>query len=302
MRVSCAEHPLKPPAYRCDGCERLLCEECVQTGHRLLFCRHCGERALPLEGDTPANTRDVAQHLMRTAPYSLREAFGYPLRGLGGYVFWGTFALLGSFMVLEVAAPFVSLLVLAPRLLIALLTPSFLIAIVRSTAEGNNELPDWPDWFDGERSRELLSAIAIGGYLVLPAMGLVSIAGCGVDDLLGGNLGCWVLIALGLALGLLIWVPAFAAIAAFGAGLLSVRLDLHARALQATFPETVRVAAITLGLALAGEALGLVLSAVPLLGSLANLWIGLYALMVGTHLIGLLLRKHEADLEPIYCH
>ena len=34
--------------HRCDGCERLLCAECIEVGHRLLTCRHCGELAVPL--------------------------------------------------------------------------------------------------------------------------------------------------------------------------------------------------------------------------------------------------------------
>jgi DNA-directed RNA polymerase subunit RPC12/RpoP len=47
---SCATHPAAAAVYRCDGCGRLLCPDCVQEGHRLLFCRHCRERALPLVG------------------------------------------------------------------------------------------------------------------------------------------------------------------------------------------------------------------------------------------------------------
>jgi hypothetical protein len=299
---TCSSHPGVTAEFQCDGCERLLCEDCIDAGHRLLFCRHCGERALPVTEDTPADTRELSRQRARSVPYSLQDALRYPFRGVGGNVFWGTFALLALFVVIESVVVFGFMLLLIPRLLIALLVPGFLFAIARSTARGDDELPEWPDLFDGERLREFLSALVLGVYSVLPSVVLILVAGCGPIELLEGDPGCWSLLAVGLALGFLLWVPAFAGVAAFGAGPACLRLDLHLRVLVATWPETVRVAGLTLGLALAGELLSFALSAVPVLGSLAGLWLELYALMVGTHLIGLLLRKHEQDLEPIYCH
>ena len=46
MDTECAAHPERAAVYECDGCGKLLCEECIEEGHRLLCCRHCGERAL----------------------------------------------------------------------------------------------------------------------------------------------------------------------------------------------------------------------------------------------------------------
>lgn len=31
---TCAAHPVAAAAFRCDGCERRLCEACVEHGHR----------------------------------------------------------------------------------------------------------------------------------------------------------------------------------------------------------------------------------------------------------------------------
>ena len=44
MNDTCAAHPERAAVYECDGCKKLLCEECMEEGHRLLFCRHCALR------------------------------------------------------------------------------------------------------------------------------------------------------------------------------------------------------------------------------------------------------------------
>lgn len=301
-RVECSSHAGSLAAYHCDGCGRLLCEECIEIGHRLFFCHYCGERALPLAEEDARDAVELSRQRSERKPSSIRDALAYPFRGLGGYVFWGTFAVLGAFLVIESVAPLGFLVLLVPRVLVAVLLPGLLFAIVRSTARGEEELPDWPDWFDGERLREFVSALVVSLFTLLPAILLLTVAGCGAVALLSGGVLCWLLLAVGLGIGLLIWIPAFAAVAAFGPGLLSLRLDLHVRAFFATRVETVRVGLLMLGLGLAGEIVALVLSPVPLVGAFAALGIDLYALFVGTHLIGLLLRRHERVLEPIYCY
>ena len=79
----CATHPTRAATFYCDGCGRRLCDECIESGHRLLFCRHCRERALPLAADgaaTPAErggdlaTRAVERVTMKTALDDLPEA------------------------------------------------------------------------------------------------------------------------------------------------------------------------------------------------------------------------------------
>jgi len=299
---TCSLHPSTTAEYRCDGCELLLCEDCIEVGHRLLFCAHCGERALPLVEQEAVNAIELSRQRAERTPYSFRDVLAYPFRGLGGYVFWGIFAVLTLFMAVEGMIPGGALALLVPRTLIAVLMPGLLFSIVRSTARGDAELPDWPDWFDGERLREFLSAAALGLFTLLPAVTLLLLAGCGFEELIYGRFTCWLLIFVGLTIGFLVWIPAFAAVAAFGAGLLVLRLDLHVRAFFATHRESVRVALLTIGLALTGEIVALLLAPVPLVGRLAALGIALYAMFVGTHLIGLLLRKHERDLEPIYCY
>src|SRR3972149_4017283 len=85
----CGNHVSNEAAFRCDGCGRLLCAECVTEGHRLLFCKLCGERALPLEAEAPATVPERQRAAKIEAPYSLADALRYPFRGLGLYVYLG---------------------------------------------------------------------------------------------------------------------------------------------------------------------------------------------------------------------
>lgn len=45
----CAEHTEALASFRCDGCLRYLCYDCVDESQRLKRCRHCGEQAHFLE-------------------------------------------------------------------------------------------------------------------------------------------------------------------------------------------------------------------------------------------------------------
>ncbi len=46
---SCARHDQVAAAYRCCECGKYLCEDCIEIGSHLLFCRLCGERAIELD-------------------------------------------------------------------------------------------------------------------------------------------------------------------------------------------------------------------------------------------------------------
>ena len=58
------------------------------------------------------------------------------------------------------------------------------------------------------------------------------------------GLRCWLSMFIGLGLGFLLWIPAFAAMAIYGSVWLSLRLDLHVRAFTMTAGETVKVGSI----------------------------------------------------------
>lgn len=279
----------------------MLCEECIEVGHRLLFCKHCGERALPLEEQGPENASELARELRRREPYNLRDALTYPLRGSGGYVFWATLASVAVLVLLYVLLPGLLGVIAAIPLLLLLvyLAPGYSFAIVRATAEGENELPDWPEWNDADRATELGAFLVLMLMTMLPAVGLVALAGCDVGYVAAAP-RCVLLAGLGLMMGLFVLVPALGATASFGNSWLAVRWDLHLRAFLETWRDSARVGLMLTGLYLVGAALGRVLSVLPLVGGLVQLAIHVYAWFLGMHLIGLLVRRHEDTLEAIY--
>src|ERR1700752_4963331 len=88
--ADCAAHPQSVARFQCDGCHQLLCDACIEESHRLLLCRLCGERALPLAADAPATTaegRVPARTAGAEGPYGIGQALLYPFRGSGTWLF-----------------------------------------------------------------------------------------------------------------------------------------------------------------------------------------------------------------------
>jgi len=65
---TCATHAQSRALYQCDGCGKLLCDACIEESHRLLLCRLCGERALPLAPRLPPPSRSAASRPGRSPP------------------------------------------------------------------------------------------------------------------------------------------------------------------------------------------------------------------------------------------
>lgn len=302
MTPTCVTHPDRLAAYECDGCGKHLCEECIEEGHRLLFCRLCGERALPLAAGAPATTTELARDRKINAEYSMTDALLYPFRGLGLYVYAGYVLLLVVFDLIG-WLPGIGCLVGLFQLLITLILPGFLFKIVRDSAHGEVELPDWPDWTDtGERLGEWFAFLLIMVMSVLPLWGFLWLNGCGLGELVRGEWGvsCLMAVALGVVIGVALWVPAIGAVGTWGSAWLAPRADLHVKALIATWGDAWVTIALLAGLWWVSVVLRVLLSFVPVLGSVSQIAIGVYTLLVGAHLIGLVFRRSHKILEAIY--
>lgn len=300
---ACRAHPASPAAFLCDGCGAPLCAACVEEGHRLIFCRLCGERALPLVAAAPATTPDLARERRLEAPYPLAEALRYPFRGLGLFL---TVTYVALMTVLDLAASASRLLVLAtlmPRLLVMLLLPAMLFAIVRTTAAGEIELPDWPEFVHPvERLREWFWALGVAFGSLLPLTALLSLSRCSPLALLTGQagVGCLLILLTGMAAGAPLALFGLGAVGTYESGWLSWRIDLHLRALAETGAEGLRTVALVTAVGLAGEILSYLLRGLPLFGALLSHALGAYALFTGSHLVGLLFRRRRAALAAIY--
>ncbi len=299
---TCATHPDTAAHFQCDGCGALLCDACIEESHRLLLCRRCGERALPLAVDAPATTperQQAARVETARAPYGLAQALLYPFRGSGLYLFLAALATAGVMGFIRRYGFSCFAIVLWLGWLSLLVGIQFKIVV--STARGENELPDWPEYFSfGERLVEILTflAIALLNYGPLVAyLGLAAALG-----LLGAGAGP----ALWVGAAAALWVGTALAVMAWGGAALhwhhsALRVDQHLRALVATGGDglvTVNLTFFLCGLTVVTRVL--LGARLPLLGALLGGAVAIYWTFVAPHLVGMLFRRHPATLDAIY--
>lgn len=300
---TCSTHTARPATHRCDGCQRLLCDACVQPSHRLFLCGVCGEMAIPLAPGAPRSTTEARRVGVRAATYSLGEAFLYPFRGTGAGVFWVYFVLLVIFDVLPAIIPGFGCAVWLPSLVVGLLVPRLLFTIVRTTADGENELPDWPEFDFWERLADAFWMAVILVVVALPGIVILELSGCDMLTLVGVGDGrsCWPPLILAFFVGMALWIPTLGAYSVFESFWLIPRIDLHVRAHLTAIVEGLVITGLLAGLFLVGWALRFAFSfAVPYVGLVLAVFIGIYTAFTGAHLVGVFFRRHFAELERIY--
>lgn len=298
----CAQHPGVAATYQCDGCQRLLCEQCVDESHRLILCRICGERALPLAATQPANTTQLAYKRRHQTAYSMVDAFAYPLRGNSAWLFWVYVALTTLLAVLAwvpglgLAAGLFSLALLG-------LLAAMVLRIIFQTSEGNNELPSWPDFDLFALLRDIFKLIAATVVGLAPIFLLLELFGPGFLRFFlgeGGALG-WLLFVVGLATGAVLGLVALGSVALYDQVLGAFRIDLHLAAIRVMGTDLIKTVGFVVALTVAVQILKLiVLLGVPLVGGILQAAIGTYGLFTTAHLIGLLYRRHEEEVNAIY--
>lgn len=298
----CAAHPGTTARFECDGCRRLLCDQCIDESHRLLLCRLCGERALPLAADAPATTqerRDRQRPDHAQGPYGLGQALLYPFRGSGLLLFIAALVTGGFVGFLRRFGfgcfPFILWLGWMSLLV------GIQFKIVASTARWENELPDWPEYFSvGERIVELLTWLVIALLNYGPAVGYFAVFG--MDGLLTSEPS--VMFWLGAAAAL--WVGTALSVMALGAAAVhwrhsALRVDQHLRALFATGGDGLKTINLTFVLLGAFVVVRGVLGAqIPLIGTALAGILGLYWMFLAPHLVGLLFRTRRDQLHQIY--
>ncbi len=295
MPTSCAAHPERTAAYRCEACHRALCEACVETSHRLWICRHCRERALPLAADAPAapNLRPDPVRAA-AAPLSLARLLRPGRRGAATILGWAALLAFGAALV----PPFGWFAPVAA----ALLLPGYLIETVRAARDGEPDLPPWPDLTDVARwgSDWSLGVVALLGA-TLPWLLLRRLAGCDVESfLIADGSPCVAAAAGGAGLGLTVLAGALGVAALWGSGWLTIRLDLHLEAIAATGGATLLaglVCGVPAGLV---AALAAAPGGAPPGSGLARNVLGLWALFATARAAGWLFGRHAERLEALY--
>lgn len=304
-------HPGQSAVYRCDGCGEHLCAECGESSHRLVFCRLCGERALPLEpssvevGRTGTHVDRRRDAIARSATgYGWSKALHYVFRGAGAQVYLGYVLTLSALDLLSAAVPMVGgLVTLVPSAAVMLLLPKFLFSVANHTAQGKDELPGWPDFDAWELLRAALLFLWVVALCLLPAWLLLRVADCAPGAILlgGAPLGaCLAVLAVGLLVAVALWVPAFGAVSLFDTFVAALRLDLHARALAVAPAEILLTVPLLTGLLILHFVLPTLLGFLPVVGSILGHVVVGYALFTGAHLVGLYFRRHWRELEELY--
>jgi hypothetical protein len=299
--VTCASHPGTPARFQCDGCGKALCDACIEESHRLLLCKLCGERALPLSADAPATTneRRGGARPIGQGRYGIGKALLYPFRGSGLFLFIAAVATAGVMAFIRDYGFSCFAIVLWLGWLSLLIGIQF--KIIASTARWENELPDWPEYFSfGERVVEILTfvVIALLNYGPLAAF-LVAFGGRGLLTSTP-SLGFWLGAAAALWLGTALSVMAWGA-AAIHWRRSALRVDQHVRALVATGGEglkTVNLTFVLVGVVVLVKAL--MGEKIPLLGAVLGGILGIYWTFVAPHLVGLLFRRQASTLHAIY--
>ena len=296
--ATCAVHSDAPAAYRCEGCEKTLCQECVDESHTLILCKQCGERAMPLDSAQPADVRQLAKARIRAKPYTLAETFSYPFRGTSKFIFVSTIivVVLSNMRSLWATAFFTGVLA------------ALQFHIVRDTVRGNNELENWPDisnWGD------ILGDLFAWMFLEFPLRAVIGIyIGFGFFTGIMGiepSFGSAVFVALILWLGSAYQVIGYGVVGGYSLRYLFL-IHLHFVAFKRALGDAIKYTNLLFALRIPYLALGVQVAEVDIMSPDGGFIIVLivaalfeaYWAFIAAHLSGLLFRRHEDTFDEIY--
>ena len=268
----------------------MLCQDCIEESYRLLLCRFCGERALPLDEQQPATRQELHKARAVATPYTFRDALAFPFRGTGLYIF-----IVALFI--EAGALYGGLRV---GVFMSALIAALQFKIVRSTIQGENELPDWPDitaWSD------LLPDYF--AWLILEGSFKIMIALYFGIGLFAGTLGLEPSLPAALAFAALLWLGTGFQIIGYGVAASYSPwhlffVHLHIKGYRQTFGDAIRYTNMVFALRGVLFLAQAVVSLVPILGGILVVALEAYFVFMVAHLSGLLFRKHEAYFDGMY--
>lgn len=314
MPEVCAQHPAAPATYRCDGCRRALCDACIKESHVLVLCGVCGEMAVPIgageataapSGGPPvaaatgATVRDRRRQAAITRPYPLTRALGYPLRGSGLGMFVATLATLGFLWFIRHGWGCLPILL---TLGFTGMVVALQFKIVRTTAAGDDDLPDWPDFLDIRMMiLDYLTWIGVQLHQLLLVVPFFVLRYHTPEALLEPPsypfwLGVAVLLWLGGALALM----AFGAAGVFGRPYV-LAVPSHVRGFLAAGGSAIKIANVGFGVGAVVLMVQFLLeSNVPWVGAALSTGVSVYWIFTAPHLAGVLFRRHLPAFEKIY--
>jgi pSer/pThr/pTyr-binding forkhead associated (FHA) protein len=283
--AGCPAHPGATPAYACPRCRVMRCEACVQTrllrGKERKVCRACGSICSSLFSPE-AQGEPAPRGFASRVP----QAFKYPLQGDGILLLAGGVVFI---LILDLLTRFSGLLGLLVGLGGSGYLATYYQRILVSSAQGETEMPTWPDFTD---FTELLMPLGQCAATVLISFGpaILLFAFASQETSVAG----WA----ALVAGCVYFPMAFTAVAmADSVGALNPLVVIPS---ILRIPVDYSLSVILLvglflleefGTALLGTAIP-----IPLLPGLISSFAGLYLLCVMLRLMGLLYLVHKDDL------
>jgi hypothetical protein len=222
----------------------------------------------------------------------MADVLRYPFRGMGAYLYAATLAVTALLFILP------SCLL---RGLFMVLLASLQLSIVRATAEGEDELPDWPDWTEpGERLMDVAVWLAASMLQFLGVGLLVSMTGTLEVAFGAPSWGFWLSAAVLLWLGTAMGLMAFGAAGTFDR-IKVVSVPTHVLGFCRLGAEAVNITNWVFGLgAVVLVARSALESMHPLIGIPLSGALGAYWMFVQPHLAGVLFRRNYEILEASY--
>lgn len=274
--MECHDHSPAHATHQCNSCRRGWCDHCLvalrNTPH-IKMCPRCRDLATRL---SDRRGRDEATFFADVV-----SAFRYPLLGAGAIMIVAgsvVFALLDLLSVV----PFVGWIA-------ALAGSGYLVAyysrVISSSADGDDELPDWPDfvgWFE-DIINPFFRAVAVVVAGLLPAV-------------LAWSLGLESLVPLLAGAGALLYMPVAWMSVSIHESVLAAN-PLVVLGVAARAPSHYLIASILFVATAAGTfALQAALSA-SLIGIAVSYLVGLYGMFVAMRVLGLLYFHNSEELN-----
>lgn len=232
--------------------------------------------------------------------YTWKQTLFFPLRGRTLPVFAIVFAVLLALEML-VGVPWVGVVFAILRGLAPVLLAGLMLEVARATVRGKNDLPEWDDLLDPQRwRRDARVYFALLACAAVPLLGFVlSRELHGLLDAESGLLG-WAIAALLIWAAAAVGVLVLSATAAFG-DIHAWRFAHHLRALRTAEPDSLWAIHLLYGLTLLIIIVRTSFAPlVPWQGIPLAVALEVYALLVAPHLIGVVVRRHGAELSGLY--
>jgi len=291
----CARHSEVPAQFHCDSCSRYLCPQCAPESHALFICAICGERALPLGASAEQTPTQRKQAVELARPYTLKDALTYPIRDTAG-----RFTLAGMVVLLALAAIagtcFTGFII---QIILSLAIAGMQFKIARKTMDGDYEVPYWTDWDYQELFLDWLTWMAV----IVMQWGLVIVVALdyGILNVLMSepSLLFWLVMALCGWLGTALALMAMGAAANYGRWHV-FGLPHHFVAFKRAGGDAVAITNLVFGLTALIPVVQIVVSPIPLAGTILGVALGSYWTLVLPHLCGLLFGRNAEDMDAVY--